>query len=297
MARGMTFPERPLLRPGVLVTRRDDGHLQVGLDPSLALVTPDVPAARDFLRSLSAGLVPSLGPAVARLARDLLDRGLVIDGAALQSSLSATSCGAQAVSAAYAQAGLDAATLLARRADRPVVVEAPALPTELRELTKQLLAVSGIPTGGAPYASLLVAVGEFDRGRVDALSRSDIPHLLAQVNEGIVALGPFVVPGVTACLRCVDAHRGDTDPRRALVVEQYARADDSRSDGVPAPIDPAVLTAALAWAVRDLVSFVDDEVPCTWSASVQFGPGMRQTHRRWERHEQCGCSWADFAVG
>ncbi len=293
MARRPDFPDHALLRPGVLVTRRDDGHLQVGLDPSLAMVTPDVPATRTFLRELAAGTAPVLGPSVTRLAAELLARGLIIDGAELQGSLPCDTAGAHGTAAAYAHAGLGAAELLARRAARSVQVEAPGLPRELRGLPRQLLSASGTPCEGPPYAVLVVAVGEFDRDRVDELSRLDTPHLLLQVNEGIVSLGPFVVPGLTACLRCVDAHRGETDPRRALVVEQYVGAAGSRADGVPQPIDPALMTAALAWAVRDLVSFVDDEVPTTWSASVRFGPGMHQTQRAWERHQRCGCSWAE----
>ena len=52
-------------------------------------------------------------------------------------------------------------------------------------------------------------------------------------------IGPFVVPGASACLRCVDAHRGEHDPRRALVVDQLA--------GLPsAPDDPVLAALALA---------------------------------------------------
>jgi hypothetical protein len=297
MARPVTFPDRPLLLPGVLVTRRGGRHLQIGLDPALAVVTPDVPAARELLRSLGEGLAPEVTPAVARLSADLLDRGLVIDGDDLFVDLPASRSGAQAVSAVYAHADLDAHTLLARRSTRPVVVETAEPLVESGDLARRLLRLSGVPTDGSPYAVLLVAVREFDRTRVDELFRSDTPHLLVQVVEGVVRLGPFVVPGVTACLRCVDAHLGDADPRRALVVEQYARAAVHRADGVPEPVDPAVVTSAIGWAARDLVSFVDDEVPATWSAGVRFGPGMQQERTEWPRHQRCGCAWADATAG
>jgi hypothetical protein len=297
MARPVTFPDRPLLLPGVLVTRRDDGHLQIGLDPALSVVTPDVPEARDLLRSLREGVAPPATPRTARLSAELLGRGLVIDGDDLLIDLPASRAGAHAVAAAYAHAELGAHALLARRATRPVLVEASGPLAELGNLAESLVDLSGLPTQGAPYAVLMLTAGEFDRTRVDTLVRSDLPHLLVQVVEGVTRLGPFVVPGVTACLRCVDAHLGHADPRRALVVEQYARAAAQRADGVPEPVDPAVATAAVAWAVRDLVSFVDDELPVTWSAGVRIGPGMHQERTDWTRHPSCGCSWADAAAG
>ncbi len=60
---------------------------------------------------------------------------------------------------------------------------------------------------------------------------------------------PFVQPGVTACLRCLDAHEVALDPRRPLLVEQLARLP-------AAPIDPAVLALAQTWAARDLATYL-----------------------------------------
>ena len=42
------------------------------------------------------------------------------------------------------------------------------------------------------------------------------------------SIGPFVVPGETACLRCVDAHCTDADPSWPLLVRQYAAASSRR---------------------------------------------------------------------
>ena len=293
MARPARFPDRPVLHPGVLVTRRDDAHLQIGLDPALAVVAPDVPETRALLSSMAEGAAPRLTPAVARLSAELLAGGLVIDGDDLFADLPASRLGSHSVAAAYAHAGLGGRELLTRRSTRPVAVEVSGPLPEIGDLAERLLGLSGVPVVGTPYAVLVIAVGEFDRTRTDALTHSDTPHLLVQLAENVIRLGPFVVPGVTACLRCVDAHLGDTDPRRALIVEQYARAAVHRADGVPEPVDPAVATAVIGWAVRDLVSFVDDEVPATWSAGLRFGPGMRNETTEWSRHQSCGCAWAD----
>jgi len=288
------FPHRPLLVPGVLVTRRDDGHLQIGLDPALAVIAPDDPDSRELLTRLREGRAPIVTATTHRLCAELLDRGLVVDADALFADLPPQPTGRHAVAAAYAQSGLDGRAVLARRSTRPVRVEAPA---ELAELAAGLLQLSGVPTEGAPFAVLLVVLGEPARHRIDALVQADTPHLVVRAGERTIEIGPFVVPGTTACLRCADACLGESDPRRALVVEQYSRVGRHRADGVPMPVDPAVATAAVGWAVRDLVSFVDDEAPSTWSASVRFGRGMHLEHREWSRDPRCGCAWAAAALG
>ncbi len=95
--------------------------------------------------------------------------------------------------------------------------------------------------------------------------------------------GPFVVPGVTACVRCLDAHRSEHDPRRATVLEQCAR------DGEDAG-DPALAALGLAAAVADVVGFVDGDRPATWSATVDLG-AAQPVVRPWPRHPHCGCAW------
>ncbi len=39
-----------------------------------------------------------------------------------------------------------------------------------------------------------------------------LPHLMVRLTEGDAVVGPFVVPGRTACLRCLDAHHADGRP-------------------------------------------------------------------------------------
>ena len=112
MARPARFPDRPVLHPGVLVTRRDDAHLQIGLDPALAVVTPDVPETRALLSSLAEGDAPRLTPAVAASVGRASRRGLVIDGDDLFADLPASRLGSHSVAAAYAHAGLGGRELL-----------------------------------------------------------------------------------------------------------------------------------------------------------------------------------------
>ena len=86
-------------------------------------------------------------------------------------------------------------------------------------------------------AALVVASGEHLRARLDPLVRAGLPHLLLTCGARGATLGPLVVPGVTACLRCLDAHHGERDPRRAMVLEQSARGTAEE------PVDPALLAA------------------------------------------------------
>jgi hypothetical protein len=95
-----------------------------------------------------------------------------------------------------------------------------------------------------------------------------------------------VVPGSTACLRCVDAHESQADPRLPLLLEQAADADHA-----PPPLDPLVVTMALTWAVRDLARYAEGDEPSTWSATVDIGASGPPTLTRWLRHPDCGCAW------
>jgi bacteriocin biosynthesis cyclodehydratase domain-containing protein len=113
------------------------------------------------------------------------------------------------------------------------------------------------------------------------------------MSEGAATIGPFVVPGRTACLRCVDAHATDADPSWPLLVTQYAsRAGEDRCDGVPEPVDVMLASVSLAWAARDLASYAEGRRPGTWSATIRFDPYLTAIETQpWLRHPQCGCSW------
>ena len=86
-------------------------------------------------------------------------------------------------------------------------------------------------------------------------------------DAGSRRIGPFVEPGRTACLRCVDAHEAEVDPRLPFLVEQAAMATDGGE-----PVDPVLDRLALAWAVRDLCRYLEGDEPSTWSATVDLGP-------------------------
>ena len=145
-----------------------------------------------------------------------------------------------------------------------------------------------------PDCAVLVGVGEPERDLVDEWTRAGTPYLLVRLTEGRAVVGPFVQPGSTACLRCVDAHCTDADPAWPLLVRQYAAASaHDRADGAPEPVDPLLASLALAWAASDLASYVDGGRPSSWSATVTVHPQLSRLETRgWLRHPGCGCSWA-----
>lgn len=238
------------LRPGLHVVRRDDDHLQVGVDPPWRVVVPDQPGVRRLLGDLADGR-----PA---------EPETVDEHRTLQ---------------ALATAGM-----LAEPATRTRHAVALHADGDLGDEAARLLRAAGCEVGDGPVA-LVLSPGEVPRTDADAHQRDGRPHLVVAAGVRGWTLGPFVVPGASACLRCVDAHRGEQDPRRALVVEQLA--------GLPAaPDDPALASLALAWAVRDLLTHLEGGRPATWSATVEIGPDLRPQRRTWARHPHCGCSWA-----
>lgn len=236
-----------LLRPGLHVVRRDDRHLQVGVDPPRRAVLPDHPDVRRLLDDLLAGRDPEpAGPEARRALADLAGADLLAGRRGPHGSVAVTGSAADRVDALLREAGC--------RLD-------PAAPV-----------------------ALLVVAGEVPRPDADAEVRAGRPHLPVGAGAHGWTVGPFVVPGRTACLRCVDAHRAEQDPRRALVVEQLA--------GRPAtPADPALTALAAAWAVRDVLTFLAGREPATWSTTVEIGPELPPRRQVWARHPHCGCSW------
>jgi hypothetical protein len=279
------LPRRPRLRPGVRVVRRDSGHLQVGHDPAARFVLPDDEPSRLLLADLDAGRRPALDdPRALSRCRELVERGLVVDTDALEAALRGA-VPRESVLAAFAHAGRRAAHGLTARGTARVAVtaSAPWRPVALRAVAAAGLRLA---TPGGPRTAHLVIdpTPEF----LDDLMRRSEPHLVVSEIAGQITVGPFVSPGLTACPRCVTAHRCDRDPGHAMVREQYAAAVDQR-----VPPDPVLLQLAAAWAVRDLVSYVEGDLPATWSATVAVDPGLTLARQRWLRHPACGCSWGD----
>lgn len=300
---------QPLLLPGTRVLRRDTGHLQVGLGPSARVVLPDSPALRrletgEALRGdtdLTTRLAPVLLPDDAPLRAALPPAGA--------SSYDDPEAWSRHSLASLGRTGRADAFTLGRRASYAVVVQpalartgrhrtrglAEALADELLALCRRsgLRASNVLPPGPRisrpPFVRVVVAVGEPDRRLLDGFEE---PHLLLRFVEGEAVVGPFVEPGDTCCLRCIDAHLTREDRSWPLLVEQLARLGGAdRADGVPEPVDAALASVALGWAAREVASYVDGETPYTSGQTLRVLPGLLEMEtQEWPRSPECGCS-------
>lgn len=291
---------RPLLRPGTHVLRRAGGQLQVGLDPGSALVLTDNPAVRDSLRLLCESAGEDAYAEHATLDQ-LAANGALVEEGDLVPLLACDDLSPHATAALARDTG--AAVLTAHAARRgwrtTTTTFGPPIGDELRAEFVALTRRAGLREAttrraAPPDCAVLLGVGEPDRALTDTWTRAGTPYLVVRLVEGRAVIGPFVKPGTTACLRCLDAHCTDADPSWPLLVRQYSTASArTRADGAPEPVDPLVASLALAWAARDLASYVDGGRPSSWSATVTVHPQLsRLETRSWLRHPACGCSWA-----
>ena len=282
---------RPILRPGVHLLRRDSHTLQLGLDPAERVTLPDTPATRRMVMEPSATL-PSLG-------RVLLPDDSTVRAALPTDDGEASTLWRRAAVAATARAGTpnppepnrlrvhpyggrlseliadDLGTLLQRCG-----VAAP------RTATRKLR-----PSRARPEIHVVVGVGEPARGRLDARMAQGIPHLLLRFVEGRALLGPFVEPGSSACLRCIDLQHCETDPAWPLLVEQYSRfTRQDRPDGVPEPLDPVLAATALAWTAREVLTRLTGGVPTTRSRVLVLSADLAEiTLHEHRPRPECGC--------
>ena len=136
--------------------------------------------------------------------------------------------------------------------------------------------------GPPPTAACWSASASRDRELLDAWTRAGTPYLLVRLTEGRAVVGPFVVPGRTACLRCIDAHHTDADPAWPLLVRQYAAASRARPGRRRARAGrPAARRArASAWAARDLAAYVDGRPALHLVDDRHAAPRVRTRSRR-----------------
>jgi hypothetical protein len=242
-----------LLRPGLHVVRRDDRHLQIGLDPPWRLVVPDEPDVQGVLDDLVSGRRPSPATPAGHRVLDELGRAEMLLPASTPPGLRSVALVGDVRPAAEAERLLRAAG-------------AGPVPVDRADLT------------------VVVTSGEPARDVVDDHLRSGRPHLVVGAGPRGYRVGPFVVPGATACLRCVDAHLAEHDPRRGVVAEQLAGR-------TTAPDDPVLEALAVTWAARDALRYLAGDTPSTWSATIDLDIVLDPCRRPWTRHPHCGCAW------
>lgn len=90
---------------------------------------------------------------------------------------------------------------------------------------------------------IVVADRLLDPRHAAALMAADTTHLPIELAGDRVVVGPLVVPGVTACLACRQAHRVDADPHWPFIAAQLLGRERT-------PTDPGLILEAAVLAAR-----------------------------------------------
>ncbi len=233
----------PMLAPGALLLRRDRTTLQIGTAPGVRV--RDQPGLGRLLRLLDGSLpLDRLAEVVAR------------DVPEFTADLSDTI--ARLISAG---------AVVDRRSARPdlrVAVRADRSTGWLGARLTEALA----PPGLAPDVEVLLSAGEPARSGIENLRIAGVAHLPVVLDERRVRIGPFVVPGVTSCLTCLDELLADQDPAWAALVPQF-----ERPRLLPLALPHRLLLQAAAEVLHELESLGAGERPSTSGAVLSLGPG------------------------
>jgi hypothetical protein len=134
---------------------------------------------------------------------------------------------------------------------------------------------------------LAVLVGSHDPEIASALVRDRIPHLAASAGEAIGVVGPLVVAGQSACLRCLDLARSDRDPAWPLILAQLAGQQPD-----PLACDAPLAAAVAALAAAQALAFIDRpaEAGATMNGTLELVlPAWQWRRRTWPPHRDCDC--------
>lgn len=274
---------RPVLAPGLRPLRHPSGQLVFGLDQRVRVpLSADDDAVRRALAILDRGESVPDRPELRRVRSHLAP--VLRDGDAL------------------VRPGLDPGEVSAVTLRHPRTGSARVRSRECARVRVDgalgadvgpLLAGVGLgrcAPGERPTAVLVLGRGEPDRAPLDDLVEAGVPHLLVRAVETAVLLGPFVLPGRTACVRCGDLHRSAADPAYGALLTASLRT--VRHDGVPEPADLALTWVALGWAVADLLRYAEGDPPVLGSGTVRLTPGAPEyAVRPLPMHPDCRCAW------
>jgi hypothetical protein len=305
---------RPALKPGLLPVWRDRDTLQIGIDSRRAVALTGMAGIAWVI-----GLLDGSRDR-AQVIRAAVDHGVPADAAERVLALLATAGALDDFPAGTLRvlsppqrsrlaAELATASLARRDGDGGARTLARRLAARIRihgggrvgAGLASLLTTSGI--GGVTHADppdadparpdLAVLIGRHPLELRASLMRERIPHLAASADEAIGVVGPLVVPGCTACLRCLDLTRTDRDPAWPLILAQLAgRKPD------PLACDATLAAAVTAQAAAQVLDFTDRAAA---AGAVTNGtlelvlPGWQWRRRTWPWHRDCTCRSTTFS--
>lgn len=321
------LPDRVVLAPHHRVLVRGPDSRQLGLDPDLGRVLEGLcPATAVMLDEL--GPAPVDTPALLRraagrgadpaaaadLLHALLRAGLVRDArvadrvarrrADSQVEVRGDGPLALAVAAGLARAGVGAVHARTSGPVGPADLLATGLgPAMLghdrARVAAPLLAATapGVRTSSPgrtpPDLLVLTDVLAHRLDEADALTGRAVEHLVVRLRDGRGVVGPLVLPGRSACLRCLDLYRTGLDPGWPALAAALADRCGTAEPGV------LVATAALgvAQALRALDGpAVGGAAPPTLDATLELDLDTGSVVTRpWAAHPRCPCGAAGAA--
>jgi len=120
------------------------------------------------------------------------------------------------------------------------------------------------------------------------LVRDRVPHLAVMAGEAIGIVGPLVVPGRTACLRCLDYVRAGNDPAWPLILAQIGRRRPE-----PPACDSVLAAMVAAQAAAQAMTAIEQAPTASPAANGTLElvlPDWRWRRRTWPRHPACPCA-------
>jgi hypothetical protein len=287
---------RPRVRPGLHMLRRDVRTLQLGVEwPGVAAVT-DSPAVRAVLDAVDgfrdvSGVV--LAVEAGGIPRDdayqavdaLLDSGALVD----QATTKPATLDAALWSTMWLLSGPrgNAAAVLRSRHQTSVYVEGCG---KVAGLVAQLVVAEHLRlTTTAEDATLVVLASDVEtsRDRADDAMRRGVPFLCVGIRELVGLVGPFVVPGRTACLRCVDLARAQLDPCWTTLVASMQSNRPTTPAGAP-----SLVTVTAGYASQEIALWASGTLPATCDGVVEIPHGLGAVQTvPFQQHPECGCDW------
>ncbi len=143
-----------------------------------------------------------------------------------------------------------------------------------------------VPAGRSADLVVLLECGVADPVAHAPLLDAGIAHLSVVIGEASVRVGPLVVPGRTACLRCLDLHRTDADPCWPAVAAQLAAAPAraARTE------ETTLALMAAACAATQVLAHVDGRPATTHGGALEIAlPLGLPVAQQWAPHPRCGC--------
>ncbi|MET9504687.1 TOMM precursor leader peptide-binding protein [Streptomyces sp. NPDC006622] len=124
----------------------------------------------------------------------------------------------------------------------------------------------------------------------EPLIDSGTPHLYAGVVEATGVVGPFVLPGETACAGCLHQARTDRDPAWPRLVAQW----HSGTRRAVRACDLTLATTVAGLAAAHALAFLDGALPSSAGARWEVSVPALQWHARpvWA-HPACPCGTAE----